>query len=82
MPVDDIVADEGRMAPLKFGWDTRFLADLGKIVGRFGRDREAVMAKVICVAIAAATFGALVEHDRDRLGANRACYHQRNGRKQ
>src|SRR5205085_11732507 len=59
------------MAALKLGWDAGLSADLGKLVGRFGGDREAVVPEIIGIALAAAAFRRFIKRYSDRRRLDR-----------
>ena len=44
MSVDDVALDEHRVAALEIGWNARFAADGGKVIGRLHVNLEPVLS--------------------------------------
>src|SRR5262245_37788809 len=73
MTVNDVTLYKHRVTALKIFGHARLLTDLGKLVGRFDVNCEAVFPQVGCIAFTATALRALVKsctsrccHDRQR----------------
>src|SRR5579859_276504 len=69
--IDDIAANEHRMAALIFFRDACVFADLVKIIGRLHLDVEAGVAQICRVALTTRALRVLVKRRVDRLGCDR-----------
>src|SRR5262245_9520276 len=68
MPIHHIALDKHCVAALQLLRHPRLSADLCQFMGRFDVDLESIFAKIIGIALAAATLWILVERCFDRSG--------------
>src|SRR5689334_10871753 len=69
MSIDDITADERRVAALQFGWDASLGADLGEFRGLAHGDRKTMLTQIGGIPVAAFAAGVFEQCNR-RLGSS------------